>query len=449
MPFTSYQEAENWINGLIPFGIKPGLQRMESILRRFDHPQRRLKFIHVAGTNGKGSTCAYLASVLRCSGYDVGTFNSPYISRYTDRIQLNGLDIPDDTVLEIANLLKPIADELSESDLGGPTMFEITTSLAILYFARYAYPDFVVWETGLGGLEDCTNIVMPIVSVITNVGHDHMEILGDSLESVAVQKAGIIKAGIPVVTAVTQPEVLAVIEDTAKRKNCRHYLLGRDFHASLQHMEVNRVTFQYEGPFRSLDELNLTMTGEHQMVNGALAVMTLEVLCQYYAVQVNDDQLYEGLKATRWPGRLELISENPRILIDGAHNPEGAETLAAALESVYQADNIHFMIGMLSTKNHSSYLWHILPIVDTLIVSEPDFRKKMDASELAKLAQSLMAERAEPDLRIIVEPDWKKALDILRQMTGERDLAVVSGTLYMISDVRSWMLYQKTSEKGW
>lgn len=193
MSFTSYEEAAGWITGLVPFGIKPGLRRIQTIMEKLDHPHRRLKFIHVAGTNGKGSTCAYLASVLRQCGYDVGTFNSPYITRYTDRIQLNGQDIPDDIVIEIVNQLKPIADELADSELGGPTMFEITTALAIVYFAHYAYPDFVVWETGLGGKEDCTNVVTPIVSIITNVGHDHMDILGDTLEQVAVQKAGIIK----------------------------------------------------------------------------------------------------------------------------------------------------------------------------------------------------------------------------------------------------------------
>jgi len=449
MTFTSYQEAVGWITGLIPFGIKPGLKRMNYMMERLGYPERRLKFIHVAGTNGKGSTCAFLSKVLQESGYDVGTFNSPYITRYTDRIRLNGSDIPDELVISIVNQLHPITEELADSELGRPTMFEVTTALAIEYFARHAYPDFVVWETGLGGTQDSTNIVTPIVSVITNIGHDHMDILGDTLEKVASEKAGIIKPGIPVVSTATQPEVIPVLEQAAARSNSSIYLLGRDFRAELLELQLNRTSFHFEGPFRALNKLAISLNGIHQMYNAAAAIMTLEVLRQYYAVLVDEEHLLKGLQETSWPGRLEQISEQPRIVIDGAHNPEGAKTLVDALKTVYQYENLHFMIGMLSTKNHSAYLWHILPIVDTLIVSEPDWRKKMDAIELAKLVDKLKSERAKPNLRVLVEPDWRTAFDRLRQMTEERDLAVVSGTLYMISDVRSWMLDHKISEKGW
>ena len=225
--------------------------------------------------------------------------------------------------------------------------------------------------------------------------------------------------------------------------------MGSDFHAHALAITEQGTRFDFQGPFRSFGELSVKLNGVHQMTNAAVAVMTLEVLRQYYAVIIDEEQLAAGLLAANWPGRLELISEQPRLLIDGAHNPEGAESLAAALSTIYRAEKIHFMFGMLSTKNHSAYLWHILPIVDTLIISEPDFRKKMDATELAKLVESMKKDRAKSSLRIIVEPDWKKALELLRQMTGEHELAVVSGTLYMISDVRSWILYRKISEKGW
>jgi dihydrofolate synthase/folylpolyglutamate synthase len=449
MAFNTYQEAVDWITGLVPFGIKPGLLRMNDMMERLDHPERRLKFIHVAGTNGKGSTCAYLSNVLHNCGYDVGSFNSPFITRYTDRIRLNGVDIPDELVLLIANQIKELSDELAQTELGGLTSFEVTTVLAIVYFARHAYPDFVVWETGLGGREDCTNIVTPIISVITNVGHDHMDILGNSLEKIAAEKAGIIKHGVPVVTTVTQPEVITVIEQAATQRQSRLYLYGRDYQVQKKSMELNRLTYRFEGPFRHLEELTISLNGEHQMYNSALAVMTLEVLRQYYAVLVDEEHLQRGLIETKWPGRLELMSEQPRLLIDGAHNPEGAESLSSALQQIYEYDKLHFMIGMLSTKSHSDYLWHILPIVDTLIVSEPDFRKKLDAAELAKLVEKVRQERGKPHLQVLVEPNWKLALEQLQRLTSEQDLAVVSGTLYMISDVRSWMLHQKISEKGW
>lgn len=447
-PFQSCDEAINWINSLIPVGIKPGLSRMQELAERFGHPERRLKFIHVAGTNGKGSTCAMLTSTLRRCGYSVGSFTSPYLTRYTDRIQCDGRDIPDETLLDIVNRIRPAADELAGGELGSPTMFEVTTLVALLYFANYAYPDFVVWETGLGGRLDCTNVVTPLVSVITNVGRDHMDILGDTLEQVALEKAGIVKPGVPVVSAVRQPALAELLRGVAAERSSTLYMLGSQFQADVADASLGRLTFRFSGPFRDVEAIRLSLNGLHQVDNAAVAVMALEVLRQYYAVIVDEDDLRAGMEGAAWPGRLEQLSEQPRLIIDGAHNPEGAEALSAALTRLYSYKKLHFMIGMLSTKNHYDYLWHILPIVDTLIVSEPDFRKKLDAHRLAELA-GRMRERAKPELTIVTEPDWKRGLERLTGMTGPDDLAVVSGTLYMISDVRSWLLHRKTSEKGW
>lgn len=449
MSFTRYEEAVDWITGLVPFGIRPGLARVEAMLAKLGHPERRLKFIHVAGTNGKGSTCAYLAGVLQQCGYDTGAFTSPYISRFTDRIRMNGQDMPDETLVDIANLLKPLTEELAAGELGSPTMFEVTTVLAIVYFAKYAYPDVVVMETGLGGLLDSTNVIQPIVSVITNVGHDHMDILGNGIEQVASQKAGIIKAGVPVICGVSQPEAIAVMEREAAANKSKLYLAGREFRAELAEMAPDRLDFHFTGPFRILNNLRVPLGGAHQMDNAALAVMTLEVLRQYYAFIVEEEDLQAGLAAVRWPARLERMPGEPILLIDGAHNPEAAKALAEAVTALYKPERIHLMLGMLAGKNHSAYLWHILPIVDTLIASEPDFRKKQDAAELAKLAESLKAERGKPGLRIVTEPDWRKALDLLRQSTGQADLAIATGSLYMVSDVRSLLLNEEKPDKGW
>ncbi|MFC5447267.1 bifunctional folylpolyglutamate synthase/dihydrofolate synthase [Paenibacillus aestuarii] len=447
--FQTADEAIAWIvSRMEKLGMKPGLQRMQLLMEKLGHPERRLKFIHVAGTNGKGSTCAYLTSVLRACGYDVGTFTSPYLERYTNRIQVNGADIEDEALLRLVNRMKPIVDEIAATEVGSPTMFEISTALAILYFGTVTYPDFVVWEVGLGGRLDSTNIVNPIATVITNVGHDHMEILGDTLEQVAAEKAGIIKAGVPVITAVEPESVWRVIEQTAKDKKATLYTLGNQYHFTTVTSELDHQTFDFTGPFRSLKEIPISLNGHHQLKNAAVAVMTLEVLRQYYALIVDDEDLYKGLAATRWPGRLEMVSNHPRILLDGAHNPEGAETLAAALTSVYSYRKLHFMAGMLSTKNHTGYLRHILPLVDTLILTEPDFHKKGDAGKLAELAEELLHDMGRK-VDIIVERDWKQALETLKSRTEQDDLAVVSGTLYLISDVRSWITYQTDSEKGW
>ncbi|MFC0212607.1 bifunctional folylpolyglutamate synthase/dihydrofolate synthase [Paenibacillus chartarius] len=446
--FATPREAIDWITGLVSFGIKPGLKRMELLMEKLDHPERRLKFIHVAGTNGKGSTCAFLASVLRRCGYDVGTFTSPYLTSYADRIQYNHEPIPEETLLTLVNELKPYVDEIAAGEFGSPTMFEVSTTLALMYFARVTFPDYVVWETGLGGELDSTNIVTPVVSVITNIGHDHMDVLGDSLQKIAAAKAGIIKAGVPVVTAVEQPECLEVITDVAAAKKATVYKLGKQYRIEPKRIELDDQAMDWEGPFRAVKDVHISLNGAHQLKNAAVALMTVEVLRQYYALIVEDEDLYAALKETRWPGRLELVSEQPRILLDGAHNPEGAEMLAAALASTYKYNKLYFMMGMLATKNHSGYLRHILPLVDTLILTEPDFHKKGDAAKLAELARELLHDM-DRHVSVIVEPDWMRALTLLKEATGQDDLAVVSGTLYLISDVRSWLLHQTASEKGW
>ncbi|NOU96015.1 bifunctional folylpolyglutamate synthase/dihydrofolate synthase [Paenibacillus sp. LMG 31456] len=447
--FQSAADAVDWIVNLVKFGVRPGLKRMEKLMELLDNPERRLKFIHVAGTNGKGSVCAYLTEVLKQSGYGVGTFTSPYIEKYTDRIRYNGQNIADEDLLRVINKLKPIVDEIAASELGQPTMFEVSTAAAIEYFARISCPDYVVWETGLGGRLDSTNIVSPILTVITNVGHDHMDILGDTLDKVAGEKAGIIKSGVPIVSAVSQPEVIDVIEQTAKAKNSTLYLANRNFHfESLSSLE-NDQTFDFFGPYRNMTGLSISLNGQHQLINASVALMAIELLRQYYALIVEDEVLLRALKETKWAGRLEMISSNPRILIDGAHNPEGGAALAQALRDTYHYKKLHFMMGMLSTKNHSGYLRHILPLVDTLILTEPNWHKKEEASHLADLAETLLQELGRTGVEVIIEPDWKAALERLNSQIEQDDLAVVSGTLYLIGDVRSWILHQTDSEKGW
>lgn len=446
--FSDYYEAVNWITGLVSFGIRPGLKRMEKLMELLDHPERHLRFIHVAGTNGKGSTCAFLTSVLVRNGYDVGTFTSPYIERYTNRIKFNEKDIQDEDLIRLANQLKPLVDQIALTELGSPTMFEVSTALALLYYARISKPDYVVWETGLGGRLDSTNIVTPVVSIITNVGHDHLDVLGDTLEQVAAEKAGIIKPGVPVVSACEQPGVIQVIEQACRGKSSDFYLLGKEFRFEAISTELNRQRFRFDGPFRSYEELVISLNGFHQLKNASVALMALELLRKNQALALKEEDLIAGFYAAKWPGRLEMVSEQPRVLVDGAHNPEGAETLAAALKSAYRYRKLHLMMGMLSTKNHSGYLKHILPIVDTLIFTEPDFHKKLDAEKLAELADGLVREMGVSP-KVIVEPDWKTALAKLTEITGQEDLAVVSGTLYLISDVRTWLLYHSDSEKGW
>ncbi|MFC7678084.1 bifunctional folylpolyglutamate synthase/dihydrofolate synthase [Paenibacillus sp. GCM10028914] len=447
-PLQSYDEAVEWINGLIPFGIRPGLERIEGMLEQLGNPERRLKFIHVAGTNGKGSTCAFLTEVLLQSGYSVGTFTSPYITKFTNRFQYNGEDIPEETLLKLANKLYPLVQEMAATDLGSPTMFEVSTALAILYYAVDSVPDVVVWETGLGGRMDVTNVVHPVISVITNIGMDHTDILGETISEIATEKAGIIKPGVPVVSAVTQPEAIKVLKETAERNRSTLYLAGETFSYERTGGNEEGQTFHFTGPFRSLD-IGITLQGDHQCANAACAMMSVELLRHYMAFVIEEDNLKKGFHATQWAGRLEQVSSSPRIVLDGAHNPEGAETLAKSLPKVYKYRKLNLMMGMLANKHHEPYLKHILPIVDTLILTEPDFRRKMDAKALGDIVEQLREKYAKPSLQIIIEQDWKNALEMLKSRTEAEDLGVVSGTLYLIADVRSNLLGLSDSEKGW
>ncbi|WP_411003164.1 bifunctional folylpolyglutamate synthase/dihydrofolate synthase [Paenibacillus sp. TH7-28] len=448
LALDSYDEAVGWINGLIPFGIRPGLERIELIMERLGNPERRLKFIHVAGTNGKGSSCAFLTRTLRECGYHVGTFTSPYITKFTNRFQYDEADIPEETLLELARRVLPLVREIAETELGSPTMFEVSTAIAILYFAEVCYPDVVVWETGLGGRMDVTNIVTPIVSLITNIGYDHMDVLGDTIELIAREKAGIIKPGVPVVSCVEQPEAIAVLKETAEAKRANLYLLGEQFRFERLEVGSKAQTLRFQGPFRELD-VAIGMQGEHQCKNAAGVMMVLEVLRQYMAFILEDEQLLDGFRSAFWAGRLELVMEEPRIVLDGAHNPEGAAALAKSLPEVYRYRKLHMMMGMLANKHHLGYFKHILPIVDTLILTEPDFRRKMDANALNELVTEVKGSEAKAELNIIVERDWKKALSLLESRTEREDLGVVTGTLYLISDVRAALLHQTDSEKGW
>lgn len=445
---TCYQEAVDWINSLIPFGIRPGLDRILLMMESLGNPHEKLKFIHVAGTNGKGSSCAFLTRTLMECGYTVGTFTSPYITKFTNRFQYNLEDIPEETLLSVTTQLIPIVKQIADSELGSPTMFEVSTAIAIVYFADICRPDFIVWETGLGGRMDVTNIVTPLISLITNIGMDHTDVLGDTIELIAAEKAGIIKAGVPVVSCVTQPGAVEVIKSKATSQHADLYLWQEQFsyHRTVLNEMSQRVNFQ--GPFRDIT-VDIGLQGEHQCTNASGVLMVLEILREQLNFDLSDDKIARGMHDTMWAGRMELIHTEPRIVLDGAHNPEGAESLARSLPETYQYRKLNLMMGILANKHHRAYLQHILPIVDTLILSEPDFRRKLDAATLYEIVSELQEQYAKPDLKIIVEPNWKKALSLLLSQTQQEDLGVVTGTLYMISDVRANLLHQTDSEKGW
>ena len=438
-------KALDWLNHLDKFSIRPGLERMEYLLGRLGHPERRLKFIHIAGTNGKGSTSAMIEAVLRQAGYETGLFTSPYIESFNSRIRANGEPIPTDDLLKMIRKIQPIVEEMKEQEIGIPTEFEVITVLAILYFATVAFPDFVIWETGLGGRLDSTNVVFPLVSVITNVGLDHMNILGNSLHEIAYEKAGIIKNGVPVVTGVQKSEALEVLKAVANRKKATLYVAGQDFTPTRKPLENGRLTemFDFKNFFVSYEDLELSLLGAHQIDNAALAVMTLQVLKTYSALYIEEEHLREGLKKTIWPGRFERVLSYPPVILDGAHNEDGIRALVKTLEDFFPGKKVNLLFAVLRDKPYEEMIHTLVPSCQEVTVTAVSHPRGADpqriGDEFAKV---------NPELTVTVIEDWQEALKkVANDVTGDRIL-LVAGSLYFISDIRrEWIeKYKKAGE---
>ena len=432
MSFQRAQEVIDWVHSFVPLGVRPGLERMEWLMARLKHPERRLKFVHIGGTNGKGSTLAFMRHVLTKAGYNVGSFTSPYLTRFQDRIQLNGVDISDGALVKAASTLKPLVDELAETELGPPTEFEVVTALALLYFAQEAYPDLVLWEVGLGGRLDSTNIVHPILTVITNIGHDHMNLLGESLGEIAKEKAGIIKAGVPLVTAVEEGEALDVITQVAKEKKASIYRLGDAFKLEIEQQDGQGSTFSYISWFNRFDRLRIRLKGRHQVYNAGLALMGLEILKQYFALVWEEEELRQGLEEAKWAGRLEEIDPRGPVVLDGAHNPEGIRALVQALKDHYPEKRWTVLFGVLKEKPVLDMLkaFEDAPINQVILTQ---FEASPRASTVQEMEEALKRVNWQPPFPIWTEQDWEKAY--LKAVQGGEPVCF-TGSLYFIAEVR-------------
>lgn len=432
MKFTTAEQVMEWMECTCTRGMKPGLERMEKMLEHLNHPERRLKFIHVAGTNGKGSTAAMISSVLREAGYPTGLFISPYVTHWSERIQMDGTPISEASFVHWANHLRPMMEEMAETEPGAPSPFEFWTILAICYYAYEASPWFIVWETGLGGRLDSTNVVYPLVSVITQIGFDHKEWLGESIAEIAREKAGIIKAGVPVVCGSEDPEALTVIAEQANQKNSRLYQINRDFAIEAAEVTLDHQIFHFSNVYRVIEDLEITLVGEHQLRNAAVALMTLEILRQNYATILELEQIKQGLKKAFWPGRLEKVSEKPLTILDGAHNPDGVHSLATAIQQLYTYDRLILLIAMMKDKEVSCILQPLLSLADVVITTQvQDQPRSMSGEELANLVRE-----QRPDLTVQAVPSAAEGLALMKEQATKNDLLLITGSLFLVSEVR-------------
>jgi dihydrofolate synthase / folylpolyglutamate synthase len=426
--FDTYEQAIEWIHARLRLGIKPGLSRMEWMLERLDHPERRIKTIHVGGTNGKGSTVTFLRSILQAAGYRVGTFTSPYFEQFNERISINGQPISDEELIELTNVIKPLADELDQTKLGGPTEFEVITAMSIYYFAKMSPVDVVIYEVGLGGRFDSTNVIHPLLSIITSIGLDHTAILGDTYEQIAFEKAGIIKNGVSVITGVKQPEALDVIRKKAIEGKSPLYHLGDEFSTSSRESLERGEQFSFSSMFGQIQKLETSMIGSYQVDNAACAVMASQVLANYYSFMIEEEHIREGLIQAYWPGRLEILSENPLVLIDGAHNEEGINALTSEIKSRFADRKISILFAALKDKKLDKMIAALEEAADQLTFTTFDFPRAASAEELMEVGRN----DGNKDIAIYYQDFLSKKINELKN----DEILIVTGSLYFLSEAK-------------
>lgn len=381
----TYEDARNFINDSNKYGIVPGLETMEELLGRLGNPQEKLKIIHVAGSNGKGSTCAFLSTILIESGYKVGRYSSPTVFTYREIIQIGyeGLSemdyITEEGVCEAIDKIIPACNEMLEDGYSHPTAFEIETAMAFLYLSKENV-DFAIIEVGMGGRLDATNVIKhPICTVITSISMDHMQYLGNSLKKIAFEKGGIIKNSVPLVTMKQNPEVEEVLEQIALEKKAKLYVV--DSH------KVSNIIYSPEKTSFTIgeDEYSIGLLGEYQVDNGLLAMKAAKVIDKL-GYPIDEETIKRGLYKTRWSGRFEIISRKPYFIIDGAHNEDAAVRLAKSIKQYFTNRRIIYIIGVLADKDINSILKITAPLAEVIIALTPDNKRALESSDLVKMA---------------------------------------------------------------
>ncbi|MGI5899845.1 MAG: bifunctional folylpolyglutamate synthase/dihydrofolate synthase [Christensenellales bacterium] len=416
------RQAVEYIHSFYGMGKKAGLENGFALMELLGNPHKRLKCIHVAGTNGKGSICAYIERVLRAQGYKTGLYTSPYLQRYNERIRVDGMPIDDDDLAVAVSKVKAAVDILHERDIR-PTEFEVGTAAAFLWF-QMAGVDYAIIEVGLGGRLDPTNIITPLVSVIGNIGIDHEKILGDTVEQIAAEKAGIIKPGVPVVMYPQGESVRKVVEEVARRNSSPFIYVEKDKIENVD-VDLRGASFGYAG-----FDIRINIPGKHQVLNGATALRALLALreLEIDGAEMGDESVVEGFKKAFWPGRLEWMSEN--IIIDGAHNPQGAKALADYVKDFLPGKKIALIFGVQQQKPYEGIAEELARVADFVLAVEPDSHKALPAQELADLMQEKGVDSRRCD-------DLAQALDYARVFAGDEGYIIIAGSLYLAGEART------------
>jgi len=426
----NYDAVTSYLVQIERFGSRPGLERIIKLLNFLGNPEKNLNVIHVAGTNGKGSVCSMLQSVLMNAGYQVGMYTSPHLERYNERLKINNQDISNDDFTDIGEKVIWAAKKCVENGTEHPTVFECLTAMAFLYFYEKKV-DFVVLEVGLGGRHDATNVIKkPLVSVITAIGKDHQDVLGNDIESIAYEKGGIIKKNCATVLYFPNRLVYNVINEICQKENSPLFYNSNIKFKDVRH-SLDKMFFSIETDLYTYDGLELSLLGEHQLYNAATVLTTVEIL-KKQGVVIPESSIKQGLKDCYWPGRIEIIKKEPLVILDGSHNEESAQALSQFLKDYLNNKKITLLIGILKDKPYKKIIDTILPFAKKVIITEPDSPRKLSASELAELVKAYPVE-------FIKCPDIKEAVELAEKLLSEEDVLVCTGSLYLIGKVKSYL----------
>lgn len=417
----NYTETMKYLNSFGRFGIRLGLSNTTELLNLLGNPQDDFKSIHIAGTNGKGSVTAMLTSIMREAGFKTGMYISPHLDDFRERIQVNGVPIPRNALSSLTGEVKSLIPEV-ERRSSHPTFFEVTTAIAFKYFSEMKV-DYAVVEVGLGGRLDATNVITPEVSVITNIGLEHTDILGNKIASIAAEKGGIIKKGVPVVTAEWKKEALDVFERICKERGAKLILLKKEANCREVKCDLAGCVFDLKTSLRNYHSLKVNLLGRHQIENAALSVLAAEQL------GVDKGAIRSGLQKTKWPGRLEIMQRKPLLVMDSAHNPPAMRVLKDSLE-LFSYDKLILVIGVMKDKAIGDMLREIAPEADFIVINKPNLERAAEPEVIKK-----EAEKYGRPIKVI--EDVKRSVGYAKSIAGNKDLILITGSMYMLSEARA------------
>jgi dihydrofolate synthase/folylpolyglutamate synthase len=420
------------------FGIKLGLDNITRLLESLGNPHHEFPAIHVAGTNGKGSVAAFIHSALTSMGYRVGRFTSPHLVDFSERIVVGNDQITASQLDDLIERLRPAVEEMKGGELPDhPTFFEAVTAMAFMHFAD-ENTDFAVVEVGMGGRYDSTNVVSPCVSVINNVSVEHRAYLGDTLAEIAVEKAGIIKPGVDLVSAVLEDEARNVIERRVGECGVKAYFLSSEFSFKARADAFPKQWVDFQGPWRRLDDTEINLAGAFQACNAAVALMTLEVLREKGLIRADETALRRGIAATRWPARLEQLADSPTIILDSAHNPAAMATSVDAVLQLFPGRRILPVVGMLNDKDVTESLRHLRRLGDSVVVTRAEYARALPAKDMAESAVNIFK-------NVCREDSIATAIESALGEVEPGDMILITGSLFNVAEVREFMARRNAS----